>query len=517
MLRRRRCRLTNLVVLVACVVFAAGAALAQQPVQRQPTGEDGGQPGDGYTVKKTKPAPQSEPPQAPPSVPPQPSPPPTASQPKPRTPQPAQSGAAQEVPPVGEPVRVQTGQPAPTQVAPAPAPRTITERVLKNKFGDVYQSLVNQAAQDPKDRAGMGAPSADRWFDGAGQRAPSEPELAPSGTRFFPQGTGGQGQPGGSGAQSVGGGGVSSSGGVQAQPSLADPRLPSGVQLQQSPPIRIQRVEPPSPVIGGGSAAGGAPAVKGAYKPATTQDIKGVKENYGGIPGGVVLEGVAIGLGRVEHVAYDPRFNAIALDDRAVYFTKVPARTLAVMCRAIAQDERVGVSLGRKHIVYGKVPESSDLAVDLKLADHFLGDIVFAEGDWTSGYRFPNGFRPQPNRDDTGHVAVFFNFNGFEFAIQQEEIRMTAASFDVRLVPLTEQADEKGAHQPDLDAVAKGSISRQYEANARHIAENIGYYQKERIISRTFAYGEAAAFVRGLKRAGVDLSALANTIDAAVR
>jgi len=114
-------------------------------------------------------------------------------------------------------------------------------------------------------------------------------------------------------------------------------------------------------------------------------------------------------------------------------------------------------------------------------------------------------------------VAVFFNFNGFEFAIQQEEIRMTTASFDVRLVPLAEQADEKGAHQPDLDAVARGSVSRQYEANARHIAENIGYYQKERIISRTFAYGEAAAFVRGLKRAGVDLSALANTIDAAIR
>ena len=358
--------------------------------------------------------------------------------------------------------------------------------MLQNKFGDAYRSLVDQARQDPKDRAGVGAPSADRWFDGAGQRVGSEPVLAPSGTRVFQQGAGGSGHPG-------------------------------GVQLQQSPPVRIQRVEPPSPVIGGGSAAGGAPAVKGVYRPATTQDIKGVKENYGGIPGGVVLEGVATGLGRVEHVAYDPRFNAIALDDRAVYFAKVPARTLAVMCRAIALDERVGVSLGRKHIVYGKVPESSDLAVDLKLADHFLGDIVFAEGDWTSGYRFPDGFRPQPNQDDSGHVAVFFNFNGFEFAIQQEEIRMTTASFDVRLVPLAEQADEKGAHQPDLDAVARGSVSPQYEANARHIAENIGYYQKERIISRTFAYGEAAAFVRCLKRAGVDLSALANTIDAAIR
>jgi hypothetical protein len=480
MLRRRASGFTYLVLLIACAIYPVGPVLAQQQ-------------GDGttYSVPKKKPEPQPQEPQQEP-----------AQRPQTLSPQP-QPPASQQARPPQQTQPGQAAQPTPAQPGqagqPTQAPASVTERVLRHKFGsDGFQTLINQA-ESMKTQAGdgRGAPSADRWFDGAGQRVGTEPNLAPAGTPFFqgrPQGAPGQAQPGG-------GGQVQPSGGAPA--SGGAPRLPAGVQLQQSPPVRIQRAEPPSPVINGG------------YKPATTQDIKGVKENYGGIPGGVVLEGVPTGLGRIDRVDYDPKFNAVAVDDRAVYFAKVPPRTLAVMCRAIAQDERVGVSLGRKHIVYGAVPPESDLAVDLKLADHFLGDIVFAGGDWTSGYRFPNGFRPRPNEGDGGHVAVFFNFNGFQFAIEHEEVRLTAASFDVRLVPLTEQSDESGAHQPDLDAVARGRVSHQYEANARHVAENIGSYRREQIISRMFAYGETAAFVRGLKQAGVDLRTLATTIEAA--
>jgi cell division septation protein DedD len=474
MLRHRTSGLACLVLLIACSIYPVWPIFAQQPM-------DSGT----YSVPKRKPQQEPPPEQRPQS--------PASSQPQ-------QPAAPQQAQP---PQPVRPGHPSPTPSRPGPAaaptqaPANVTERVLRSKFGsEGFQTLLNQAESIKKQAGeGIGAPSADRWFDGAGQRLGTEPNLAPAGTPLFqgrPQGPPGQVQP--SGGQTSG---------IKAPPGASAPRLPAGVQLQESPPVRIQRVEPPSPVLNGG------------YKPATAQDIKGVKENYGGIPGGVVLEGVATGLGRVGRVAYDPKFNAFALDDRAVYFAKVPAPTLAVLCRAIAQDERVGVSLGRKHIVYGVVPPGSDLAVDLKLADHFLGDIVFAGSDWTSDYRFPNGFRPRPNEDDAGRVAVFFNFNGFQFVIEQEEVRLTAASFDVRLVPLTERSDESGAHQPDLDAVARGRISRQYEANARHVADSIGYYQRERIISRTFAYGEAAAFARGLKHAGVDLRALANNIETA--
>jgi hypothetical protein len=473
MLRRRASGFAYLVLLIACSIYPIGPVPAQQPAD-----------GATYSVPKKKPEPQPQEPQQQPEQRPQPQPPQTSS------PQPQPPASQQAQPPQqGQPG--QAAQPAPAQPAqasqPTQAPASVAERVLRHKFGsDGFQTLLNQA-ESMKTQAGdgRGAPSADRWFDGAGQRVGTEPNPAPAGTPFFqgrPQGAPGQAQPGGSA-----------------------PRLPAGVQLQQSPPVRIQRVEPPSPAVSGG------------YKPATAQDAQRVKERYGGIPGGIVLEGAATGLGRIDRVGYDPKFNALTVDDRAVYFARVPPRALAVLCRAIAQDERVGVSLGRKHLVYGAVPPESDLAVDLKLADHFLGDIVFARSDWTAGYRFANGFRPRPNEDDSGHVAVFFNFNGFQFRVEQEEVHLAQVNFDVKLVPLTETAGADGSHQPDVSAISQGRVSRQYEANARHVADNIAYYRRERIIGRVFAYGEAAAFVRGLKQAGVDLRTLATRIEAATR
>ena len=493
MLRRALMLLLAVAVLVVSVADPAIAQTRTQP-EPQPQNENQNPPPkqnqtqDGYAVKKSKSESSTSPAPPPPASRPTtdvtpPAREPRASQPVATPPQPAPS---QQVPVA---VPAPTGQftTAPAPPAPPSAPSSVAERVLRNKIGsEGLQRLLNDGVPSTP---GRGGPNADRWFDVTKPAPPvgSEPAVAPSGTPVFqgrPQGVAPQGQPAT----------------TQGQPGATAPRVPPGVQLQQSPPVRIQRVEPPSPTIG-------------EYKSSTPQDLKGVKENYGGIPGGVVLEGVATGLGRVDRVSYDAKFNALSFDDRAVYFAKVPPRTLAVMCRAIAQDDRVGVSLGKKHIVYGAVPPDSALASDLKLADHFLGDIVFAGDDWTGGYRFPNGFRPRPNEEKTGHVAVFFNFNGFGFTIEEEEVRLTAAKFDVRLVPLTEQSDASGAHQPDLDAVARGAVSRQYESNARHIAENIGYYQRERIISRTFAYGEVAALVRALKRAGVDLQQLAGAIE----
>jgi hypothetical protein len=253
------------------------------------------------------------------------------------------------------------------------------------------------------------------------------------------------------------------------------------------------------------------PPVTGEYRRSTVQDAQRTTDRYGGIPGGVVLEGSASGLGPIGTVRYDGRFNAFILDERAVYLIKIPPKTVAILCRAIAQDDKVGVSLGKTHIVYGAVPEDSDLALDLKIADHFLGDIVFAQNDWTVGYRFANNFKPQVNQGDRFNVAVFFNLNDFRFQIQQEEARVTGVSFDVRLLPLRASPSTAGAHVPDLEAISRGRVS-QYESNAQHVAENISYYRRERIVDRIFSYGEVAAFIRTLKQEGFDIQELARAI-----
>ena len=254
------------------------------------------------------------------------------------------------------------------------------------------------------------------------------------------------------------------------------------------------------------------PAPIGAYKRGTTEDGENIVNTYGSIPPGATLEGVATGLGEIHSVRYDRRFNAFILDDRAAYFMRIPPKSVAVLCRAIDQDdkERVGVGItDKKHLIYGKMPSDSVVAWDLKMADKFFGDIVFGQNTWSAGYRFVNGFKPQPAQEDNLNIAVFFNFNGFDFEVQAEEVRLRRAAFDVKLFPLSQETTKEGGVLPDNDAISQGRMPLQYEANARHLAENIAYYRRERIVHRAFVYGEVAAFLRALKRAGFDLEDLA--------
>ena len=63
-----------------------------------------------------------------------------------------------------------------------------------------------------------------------------------------------------------------------------------------------------------------------------------------------------------------------------------------------------------------------------------------------------------------------------------------------------------------MEAIDNDSALQDYETNAKHVAENIDYYLREEIVSLITSYGEAAAFFRGLKDAGVDLPTLAGEL-----
>lgn len=252
--------------------------------------------------------------------------------------------------------------------------------------------------------------------------------------------------------------------------------------------------------------------VRSTFKPATVQDANSVLRTYKSIPGGVVLEGVVGGLGSYSQVVYDRRFNAFILDNRIVYFIKVPPRTVSTLSSAIAKNDLVGVSLGDTQIVYGGVPENSEIANDLKLADHFLGGIVFAQGRWTEGYRLANNYVPKKRAGEGFSLAVFFNFNGFQLRAAKDELVLSGVNFDVRLLPLSQTKSKDGGHLPDQTAIAQGKTVPEYESNVRHLTENIAYYRREDIVDRMFSYGEVAAFLRGLKAAGFDLEALARSM-----
>ena len=244
----------------------------------------------------------------------------------------------------------------------------------------------------------------------------------------------------------------------------------------------------------------------------THAEAEEMLRRYGSVPGGFVLEDAAAGVEAVKTARYESALNAFILDERLVYVSRISARSAAALARALAEDDRIGISLGEEvEIVYGKVPKSSDLALDLKLADNFLGDIILPPQEWTVGYRFANGFKPVQDLGSDA-AAVFFRFKDFQFALDGEKLNLTHVRFDARIVPIMDKSAPDGGYLPDLKAISAGAGFEQYLIGAEHVAQNIDYYRKERIVERVLAYGEVAALFRGLKAAGVDLRELARNV-----
>jgi hypothetical protein len=256
----------------------------------------------------------------------------------------------------------------------------------------------------------------------------------------------------------------------------------------------------------------GTPFFQSERKPTTVYSADKTVATYGSYPGGVVLEGAVVFSGADGSVSYDPNLNALNFGDRAAYLIPILPQNFAVLCRAIAQDDRIGVSLGSTQLVLGKLPKDSEVAWDLKLADHFLGDIAFGEKTWSAGYLFPNGYTPkQPQH--FGALAVFFTFNDFKFDVNDEEIQAAGSNLSVQLVPLSANRAPDGGLLPDDAAIRSGLSYPEFEANVDNIVQNISYYGKEKIIERTYQYGEVAALLRGLKKTGVDLDDLAQHVE----
>jgi hypothetical protein len=282
---------------------------------------------------------------------------------------------------------------------------------------------------------------------------------------------------------------------------------PGAQRAQQADPGRSDAIAPPQspPILQSRS------KITAGYANGSAEEAREASQNYGGIPGGIVLEGTA-DFGSLSSLGYDSRFNALVLNESTVYFVPVAPSDLAVLSRALADDNRIGVSLGEEHLVFGRAPANSRLIMDLKIADNFLGEIVFAQEDWTRGYRFANNYKPKPHIGDSLYVAIFFKFGGFRFALVDNELSGSHADLNVRLFPLADTPGADGSLQPDTEAIGRGTISAQYEANAKHLTANIDYYRKERIVNQMFAYGEVAALLRGLRDQGFDLEGLARSV-----
>jgi len=259
-------------------------------------------------------------------------------------------------------------------------------------------------------------------------------------------------------------------------------------------------------------------SVNAQYVPTTPQAAKNNVATYESSGGGILLEDAAGGLGRVSAVKYDGRYNALVMDNRLVYFMKVPSWDAAALCRAIARDEkmRVGVSMGSKEsLVFGQrsAYENTGVAHNLLLADHFLGDFVFGWHKWTNGYKFPKGYEPQ-TAEVTADMLVQFVFKGFQFTTTKDnELQPTNLALVVRFMPVSKTAAPNGGMLPDIDVLERGyEPPAGFLANAQYLTSNFDFFRQERIVAKTIAYGELAALFRSYKQSGVNLEALASEL-----
>jgi hypothetical protein len=257
----------------------------------------------------------------------------------------------------------------------------------------------------------------------------------------------------------------------------------------------------------GGSGAG----VTSGYTQVTQSTAQAIVGQYKSIPGGVTLEGGSPDLAFIKEVSYLPTANAFLLNNDVVYLNPVTPQDFAEIYRAILTDDNMGVSLGQSAIVYGKLPPQGNVAVNLELVDHFLGNITFGSQDFVKGYIFAQNYVPKtlPPGTNTKPNAVYFNLHNVQFREEVDgHLARRGVNLDTTVVPLAAKEGSDGGHLPDLDRIKNGDIPPAYVANLKHLQDNISYYARERIVRRTLAFAEVAAFSRVLKakRVTVDLA-----------
>lgn len=256
-------------------------------------------------------------------------------------------------------------------------------------------------------------------------------------------------------------------------------------------------------------------ALVARYEQTTTESATTILKNYKSVPGGVTLEGTAV-VPSVKALRYYRSLNAFVFDGKVAYVSPVPAQDIKTILRSIADDDRLGVSLAGDFISYGALDRDTAIAKTIAIADELLGHIAFGgqHGDMFAEYRLANGYVPKKNSETLSHsMCVYFRFGDYEFHMRGPRWEKKSSHLAITLVPTDkEKRAEDGGAVPDFAAIEKRSIPSAWRENVEHISEHSSYYMKERILRVVDAYGEAAAFARGLKRSGVDLNALSDGI-----
>lgn len=246
------------------------------------------------------------------------------------------------------------------------------------------------------------------------------------------------------------------------------------------------------------------------YTPTTRAAAEAIYNTYQTIPGGLVFEGTSPDLATVASVKYLADANAFIFNDDLVYLAPVSPQELSEIFQAIGQDDRFGVSLGRNKS-FGGLSLTTTTARNLLLADNMLGALGFGSaasyGGGLVGYAFAPGFKD--DHKVPGKSAITFAFRDFRFGeddageIVRSQFVIGAAYIPIVIPPGRLTAGPNPV--PDLQRIAREPTKPSEMGYLKHLADNIDYYGRERILRAAFAYGETATLARTLKARGLSV------------
>lgn len=232
---------------------------------------------------------------------------------------------------------------------------------------------------------------------------------------------------------------------------------------------------------------------------------------------GVVVEGEATGIEPVQSLTYDKDSNSFIINGGMRFASPVSREELLEAIAALRLDDRFGVSvkLNNELIVYGKLRKKDAVAKKLEATDNFFRGIVFAEMGMLKGHTLPEGYRPKSPRSRSRASVILFTLDGFAFSKSGNNYYPVSEVSKVILIPMAKYTAPDGGYLPDYDALEKGDFQPEDKENTDHINKHKQAYLQMKIVNDSVRVGQAAAFIRFLRKCGIDLDALYKSIELA--
>jgi hypothetical protein len=106
-------------------------------------------------------------------------------------------------------------------------------------------------------------------------------------------------------------------------------------------------------------------------------------------------------------------------------------------------------------------------------------------------------------------LSFYMKITHYRFARNDAGVIVrTDTGIQMTLIPLSAARAANGGMLPDFDRIKSQDISPINVARVKHLNENFAYYAREKIMRMALAYGEAAAFARGLKARKINVAGL---------